>query len=276
MIELPQYIDTHCHLNHEEFGDAWQTLIPRALLEDTWIVLVGHDYRSSARAIEIAREFPYGVYAAVGLHPRFTETSEVSPSNIGVDAFAELMRHPKVVAVGEVGVEVSMAEDELHEERILHKQISALQGFLTLAHRYDLPLILHARGATDALCGALSAFQETEPGATIQGIVHHIAGVPHATQQFIALGLTPSVTGLAARSHTSHAVIKSLSDEHLLVESECMHLVADALAAPRALPSYLPGAIDAVATVCGADHHQIQKASTKNALRMFSKIVRTL
>lgn len=276
MVRFPYYIDTHSHLHHPDFGDAWETQIPRALKDGTWIILVGHDYASSARAIEIAREFPYGVYATVGLHPAFVPYAEVSPKNFGMDAFRELTDHPKVVGVGEVGFDTRRAEDDLHEAGIIHEQEEVLRQFATLASRVQLPLILHAHGGHDELLRFLSWFRETTDGVHLRGLVHHFTGNAATASQYRNHEVLPTFTGLMARSHTGNDLIRRAPSDELLVESECPHLVFDPAAAPHPLPAHLPGAVSHVAALRGETPDITRSVVTKNALHVFSKIFRSL
>lgn len=276
MIRFPEYIDTHSHLHDLDRGDEWREAIPHALEEGMWMILVGHDYASSVRALEIAREFSYGVYAAIGMHPAYLEQSEISPLNFGMDAFRELAAHPKVVAIGEVGFDKRHVEDDLHEEQVLHRQEEILRQFTALAESMRLPVMLHAHDASDEMFRFLSWFREEGGGLHLRGILHHFTGRPELAQQFRTLDIWPTFTGLLVRSHASDNLIRTMPQNDLLIESECPHLILDPLAVPRPLPAHLPGATSRAASLRGESLHSTRSAITKNALRLFSKILRTL
>lgn len=276
MALFPEYIDTHSHLHHPDRGDEWEQVIPRALEEGTWMILVGQDYASSSRAIEIAREFPYGVYAAIGIHPAHLDQSEISPFNFGMDAFRELAAHPKVVAIGEVGFDTRQVRNDLHEEQVIHRQEEVLRQFAALAESRRLPLVLHAHGANDELLRFLSWFREEGGGLHLRGILHHFTGKPELAERFRALDVLPTFTGLMARSHIGNGLIRSVPQNDLLIESECPRLILDPAATPRPLPAHLPGAIGYVAALRGEAPHATRSIVTKNALRVFSKIFRSL
>lgn len=276
MVRLPEYLDTHSHLHRLECGEEWQKIIPQALDAGTWIILVGHDYASSARAVEIAREFPYGVYATVGLHPAFISQAEITPKNFGIDAFQELVNHPKVVGVGEVGFDTRHAEDDLHNAGVIHEQEEVLRQFAALAARTQLPLILHAHNDHDELLRFIAWFREKTDGVHLRGLVHHFTGNSKVASAYRAHGVLPTFTGLMARSHTGNDLIRSVSPEELLIESECPHLVNDPVAAPRPFPAHLPGTVSHVAALRKETPDATRSAVTKNALRLFSKIFRNL
>lgn len=276
MIRFPDYIDTHSHLNFSDFDEAWQTLIPRALDEGTWMILVGHDYASSMRAIEIAREFSYGVYAAIGIHPTNIARSEISPQNFGMDAFQELASHPKVVAIGEVGFDTRDAIHELDETQLIHKQEEVLRQFAALARDIRLPMILHAHGAHHELLRFLSWFATENRGMQTSGVVHHFTDTWLTARAYLAHDVIPTLTGLIARSHTCHDLIRRVPQEYLLLESECPNLVVQSAATPRPSPAYLPGAVGHIATLRGETLESTRQVLVKNALQRFPKIVRNL
>ncbi len=286
MTTLPQYFDTHTHLNHPADGGEREEILARALDAGMWMVIVGSDYASSVRALEIAEQFPQGVYAALGVHP--LAFGREGAADIGaidrlvdVEAFRELARHPKVVAIGEVGLDfhdlhLASGGDELREELVVHLQYEALERFAELSREFRLPLILHVRDAHDEMIRSLAALHRHSPGFDVRGIVHHFTGDWQQACRYLASDFLLSFTGLLARSHTRHELIKKTPLSKFVVESECPHLIPTVAGSVRSEPLYLPNAITGVAAIRGLGHEAVRQEIARNALRLFPKIVRSL
>lgn len=286
MTTFPAHFDTHAHLDHAASTDAWETSIHRALEQGTWMVLIGSDYASSVRAVEVAAQFGAGVYAAIGIHPLVF--AEMNPPDItavddilDVAAFRELAAHPKVVAIGEVGLDFgnqhSIApQDELHHELVAHLQYEALDRFLELSAEFRLPLILHAHGALEEMLQHLSAFERRSPQFDSRGIIHHFTGDWNQARRYLGAGFLLSCTGLLARSHTRHETIRRIPLDGLVVESECPHLVSLESGEPRGEPAHLPNVLADVARLRRAPPEEVSRATARNAVRIFPRIIRTL
>lgn len=265
MAEFPKYIDTHCHLNHRDFKEDWYDVANRALEKETWMIVVGSDYSSSQRAVEIADHFPNGVYAAIGVHPLHHKASplEATASNGAFDlnAFQELAKHPKVVAIGEIGL-------DFHDCQIQHSQQATFSNFLELAEELKLPIILHARDAYDKVLEYLAKFD------SLSGIIHHFTGAWSTADKFLHHNFLLSFTGFLARAHTRHEVIAKTPLAKMAVESECPYLVPEPVGIGRGDPAYIDGTVGTIAALKGIDQETAAREITRNVLRMFPKILR--
>ena len=129
------FIDTHCHLNFHQF-DADRAEVVQAAMDAGVGIIINPavDLATSRQAIELAERYP-GVYAQVGVHPN--DSADFSAATLA--ELAELAQHPKVVAIGEIGL-------DYYWERVPHEQQrAAFEGQLELAARLDLPVVLHCR-----------------------------------------------------------------------------------------------------------------------------------
>src|SRR5512142_3206125 len=155
-MPLPRYIDTHCHLDSDIYARDLDIVVKHALDEGVWIVTLGSDYETSKRAVEIAERYPEGVYAAVGLHPSKVGGDVAADDKlIDMTKFAELAAHPKVVALGETGLDYhdlptdKRSDPERLSDRIKANQKKVFGGFLDLSRQLRLPVLLHCRDAHD-------------------------------------------------------------------------------------------------------------------------------
>ncbi len=269
-MSWPTYFDTHTHLNHQLYNEDWPAVGQRALEAETWLIVVGWDFASSQRAIQIAEHFKEGVYAAVGLHPAHLPHSSALSNYRLVEAerFRELARHPKVVALGEVGY-------DFHDSAIsptLQKYVFDI--FLELAEEFRLPLILHARDAHQEMIKRLTDFNRASRGYDTRGVVHHFTDDWPTAVHYFNNHFLLSLTDLLARSHTRHQVIARAPLSQIVIESECPYLVSATSGPSRPEPSFLPEVISAIARLKQSSTIEVAQATTRNALRIFSKILK--
>ena len=161
------FIDTHCHLNFHQFDADRDAVVQRALDAGVEIIInPAVDLATSRQAIELAERYP-GVYAQVGVHPN--DCADFDANTLA--ELAELATHPKVVAIGEIGL-------DYYWERVPHaQQWAAFQAQLELAARLDLPVVLHCR---DAHADLRDHLRKWVPGAQIATGEDAILGVLHA------------------------------------------------------------------------------------------------
>lgn len=264
MMPYPQYIDTHSHLNHPSFKGDWFDIARRAVANDVWMIIVGYDYESSRRAVEMAEHFPIGVYASVGVHPRFIS------GNRGMDSFEKIVKHPKVVAIGETGLDFTMPQESHYPQRIMFER------FIRLAQENRLPLILQDHDAHESIVSHLKENKVRNPGAEIEGLVHHFKGnIDHAARYKLH-GFIPTITNLLVQSHVHDNKLNNFADNDFVVESECVHLVDDEMTRSRPDPQYLANSIDSLAASRGIPSKEFSQLVRKNALRLFPKIIHSM
>ncbi|MBI4281178.1 TatD family hydrolase [Candidatus Uhrbacteria bacterium] len=229
MEDFPKLIDTHAHLTHSVFADDWRAVVNRALEQNIWMIVVGTDYASSVEAISFAEAFPRGVYAAVGFHPQGFSSEEKQglmtvDQFVDFESFGDLLRHPKVVAIGEVGLDFHhLSEGHLsdpeHRSFIIQLQYEALDHFLEFSRQFRLPLILHARDAYPEMIQRLRRFDRTSRGFDSRGIIHHFTGHWPEAKSFLNLDFYLSFTGAIVRSRSRDEVIQKTPISKLVVMS---------------------------------------------------------
>ena len=147
-----ELFDTHSHINDPVFADDVDSVIKRSLAENTALIIVGTDYKSSKRAIEIANRYEKNVYAAVGLHPTelFSATEDdagvartVTAEKFSYDMYAMLTKFPKTLGIGEIGLDYAWPELDYDIEFKKRAQKDILAKQLEISRRFDLPALIH-------------------------------------------------------------------------------------------------------------------------------------
>lgn len=291
---MPKYIDIHCHVNFKMFKEDGDVVIRRALEADTWLVNVGSQYTTSKRAVEIANKYSEGVYACIGLHPihleeSFHDSEEIGPSfaeatdGQGVNGFfshaevfdkekyLELAKDPKVVAIGECGL------DYFHmDEASIEKQKKAFITQIEFANEVGKPLMLHIRNNPEDT--SRNAYLDTcellKKYAKVKGVSHFFAGSVEDMKRFVALGYYVSFAGpITFKPNLKICdyikVIQETPLNMILTDTDSPYVAPMPYRGKRNEPSYVCEIIKKIAEIKKLPEQDVAKAIIANAKRLF-------
>jgi TatD DNase family protein len=251
-------IDTHCHFNHAAFDADRAEAVARAREAGVdRAVVIGYDLASSEWAVRLTQEFPE-LYAAVGIHPN--DAAEATPA--GLTRLAELAALPKVVALGEIGLDFHW--DVEPRER----QAEAFWEQLHLARRMGLPIILHTRESDRDVVEVL----EQEAGEW-RGILHCFGGDPDVGRRALAVGLHLGLGGVLTfkNARQLQETARTLPLERIVLETDAPYLtpMPHRGRIRRNEPSFLPFVARQLASLRGLDEAEIAVLTTRNAVALF-------
>jgi TatD DNase family protein len=273
--------DTHAHLNFEAFLDDWKETAKRALDAGIKIINVGSNLETSKKAVAIAEEFPDGVYAAVGLHP-----VHVSDEDIDIEEYKKLAVHPKVVALGEIGLDYFRMPSSIRPEgsgsgvsgrqiksptEIKNLQKGVLLEFLKLSVEKKLPVIVHCREAHADLIQLLENFDKPA-GPDARGVMHCFSGSFEEARRYLNLGFLISFTGVITFAHYEGEALAKIPLNKIMVETDCPYLTPEPHRGKRNEPLYVEFVAKEVARVRNESYEEVEKITTENAKRLFSKM----
>lgn len=250
-------VDTHCHLDMGAYEDCREVVARAGDAGVRTILTVGIDLPSSRAAVALADEFP-GVYATVGIHPHHV----VGVHEEFYDELADLARHPKVKAYGEIGLD--FARDYApHETQIAH-----FERQVHLAKGLKLPLIIHDRDAHGEVMAILRAAAPFPAG----GVMHCFSGDLELAHASMELGFMISITGVVtfAKAEQLHEVARRVPLEALLLETDGPYLTPEPFRGRRNEPAYLLYTADRVAELRGVSVDEVVRQTTANAVRLFT------
>ncbi len=244
-------IDTHAHLNFNDFKDDFDEVIKRSLAEDIWMINVGSNYETSKKAIEIAEKYEKGVFAAIGLHPIHAKDESFNASK-----YRSLCQSDKAVAIGEIGLDYYRDYGLFKEKQ---KQVFLQQ--LYLAKELDLPVIIHCRMAHKDLLEILKKHK-------IKGVVHCFTGRWKDAQEYLSMGLYLGINGIVYKFDLKE-VIKKTPLEKILIETDCPYLIPPQAGAERNEPIFIKYIVQEIAKIKNLDYQKIAKITTENAKKLF-------
>lgn len=276
----PKYIDIHSHLNFKAFDEDRDEVIKRALDNDTWIINVGTQIDTSRKAVEIANQYEEGVYAIVGLHPIHTGASYHDEEELGTggkeftsrgevfdkNAYRELLKDPKVVAIGECGLDYYRCDTESIE-----KQKEVFINQIKLANEFNKPLMLHIRNNKES--NDRNAYQDAleilREHSKVKGDVHFFAGAPADAKNFLDFGFTLSFTGVITFTHDYDEIIKNTPLDMIMSETDSPYVAPVPYRGKRNEPLYVKEVVKKIAEIKNLPETEVANAIIKNARRVF-------
>ncbi|MFD3448298.1 TatD family hydrolase [Microbacteriaceae bacterium 4G12] len=250
--------DTHAHINAEQFEEDVEEVIQRAKEAGVSnIVVVGFDGVTIPKAMELAEAYDF-IYAAVGWHP----VDAIDMTDEHLQWLEELASHPKVVALGEMGLDYYWDKSPKDvQQEVFRKQIR-------LAKKVKLPIIIHNRDATEDIVNILREENASEVG----GIMHCFSGSVETAKECIEMNFLISLGGPVTFKNAKKPkeVAAEIPMEKLLIETDCPYLAPHPLRGTRNEPSYVKLVAEEIANQKGLSYEEVARITTDNAKRLFA------
>jgi TatD DNase family protein len=256
-------VDSHCHLDFPDFAGELDAIVGRAREAGVGrMVTISTRVKKQPQLIAIAHQFT-DVYCSVGTHPHNAhEETDVTTGDL-----VDISRHPKVVAIGEAGL------DYHYDFSPRDAQERGFRTHIAAARETGLPLVIHSRDADDDMTRILE--EEMGKGA-FPAVLHCFTGGPDLARRAIALGLSISFTGIVTfkKSDDLRAIAASLPDDRFLVETDAPYLAPGKFRGKRNEPAYVVETAKILADTRGVSFDALARQTTENFFRLFSKVPR--
>lgn len=248
--------DTHAHYDDERFGGDREALLASMPEKNVGLIVnPGCDIPSSRAAVELAGKFDF-VYAAVGIHPE--NCADFEPEQI--EKLRELAKEPKVVAIGEIGLDYYWAENPPKDlqQKVLRRQ-------LLLAQELRLPVIIHDRDAHGDTMAIVREFPR------VKGVFHCFAGSAEMARELIGMGWMLSFNGAATFKNARKApeVIAAVPLEKLMIETDAPYLTPVPHRGERNDSSYVRFVAEKIAEIKGLSPEEVERVTWENGRRFF-------
>jgi len=245
-------VETHAHLDLPDFDNDRDQLIKQCRQEDILnIIDIGYNKETSENAVQLAEKYDF-IYATVGYHPH--EASDYQP-----DVIKQLARHPKVVAIGEIGLDLfrnispKKTQREVFEDQII------------LALEYDLPIVIHDRDAHD------ECYELLKKHAVKKAVFHCFSGDVVFAEKLLHEGWKLSFTGnITYNNSTLPDVLRMIPEDSFFVETDCPYLSPLPMGGKRNSPLNLLLIVEKIADIRMQTPKDIAEITTRNALKFFN------
>lgn len=266
-----KYFDAHTHVNFVAYDEDREATIERARAADVGMNIVGTQYDTSRSAVALAEKFAH-VYATIGLHPIHTMKSHHDANELGeggkaftsrgevfdMAAYEALGQSPKVIAIGECGLDYYRLEEKTKEV-----QTEVFIQHMELANKLKKPLMLHIRNAYDDALEVLKAH------AKVRGDVHFFAGDWAIARKFLDEGFTLSFTGVVTFAREYDEVIRNAPLDMLLSETDAPYVTPLPHRGKRNEPAFVELVVRKIAEIRGEPLEKVQEQLLANAVRVF-------
>jgi TatD DNase family protein len=254
-------VDSHCHLDFPDFAGDLDQLVGRAAAAGVGrMVTISTRVRRLSELIAIAERFD-NVYCSVGTHPHHADEED----GISPDELIGLTRHPKVVALGEAGL------DNFYDNGSPAAQERGFRAHIAAARATGLPLVIHTRDADEA-CGRI--LEEEIAKGPFRAVLHCYTGGRELAMKAISLGLSISFTGILTfkKSESLRALAAELPADRIMVETDAPYLAPGKFRGKRNEPAYVVEVAKVLADARGVSLEEIARQTTENFFRLFSKV----
>ncbi len=254
-------VDSHCHLDKLDLspyeGDLNRALSVAMERGVKHVVCIGIDLENTARVVALAEQNSQ-VFATVGVHPLYRESREPT-----TEALLRWAQHPKVIAIGETGLDYFYGEGDLGWQR------ERFRIHIEAARECQLPLVIHTRGAKQDTLDYLKAFG----GDRLQGVLHCFTEDLDMAKRAIDMGLFISISGIVTFGNASELrqVVKSLPLDRLLVETNAPWLAPMPFRGKKNEPQYVVEVAEKVAQLKGVEITEVAQKTSDNFFGLFQK-----
>ncbi len=249
--------DTHVHVNAEQFNEDLEDVIERAKEAGVDnMVVVGFDRPTIIRAMELIETYDF-MYAAVGWHP----VDAIDMTEDDLQWIEELSNHPKVVAIGEMGL------DYHWDKSPKDVQMEVFRKQIRLAKKVGLPIIIHNREATADIVNIL----KEEEASRVGGIMHCFSGSAETAIECINMNFYISLGGPVTFKNAKKPkeVAAAVPLDRLLIETDCPYLAPHPYRGKRNEPSYVKLVAEQIAEIKQLTIEEVSQATTENAKKLF-------
>jgi len=254
-------VDSHCHLDFPDFAAERDAIVARARAAGIGRMLtISTRVKRQAQIIEIVERYPY-VFGTVGTHPHHVDEE----MDVTADALLALTKHPKIVAIGEAGL------DYHYDTGPRENQTKSFREHIAAARKTGLPLVIHSRECDTDMAAILR--EEVGKGA-FTAVLHCFTGGRDLAFTSVDLGHYIGFTGILTFKNSAdlREIAKALPADRILVETDAPYLAPVPYRGKRCEPTYVAETAKVLAELRGVSPDEIAQQTTENFFRLFSKV----
>lgn len=247
---MMKYIDIHAHINFEDYDNDRDQVISRTKESETLVIGVGTDKKTSKEVTDLSDNND-NMYAIIGLHPLYVQEEDFDTS-----IYNDLVKNPKVVGIGECGLDFS-------REVSKDKQIEVFKKQIELALQYEKPLMIHCREAYPEVLSILKQY----PG--IRANFHFFSGTIEEAKEILDLGFYVSFTGVITFAKDYEELVNLVPINRIMSETDCPYVTPVPYRGKRNEPIYVKEVVKKIAEIKEMDEEEVRKNILQNAKSFF-------
>lgn len=257
MMENMKFIDIHCHLNFPEYDADREEVIKRTQEAEIGVINVGTDVEMSQSAIDLAHEYE-NMWATVAIHPEYAQTT------IDFSELEKLARDPKVVAIGECGLDYFHSDpSEIARQREVFIQ------HIELANKVNKPLMLHIRNGKENTGVYKEAVELLKLHAKVRSNFHFFAGTLEDIKLILDINGTISMTGVVTFTRSYDEVVKNVPADRIMSETDAPYVAPTPHRGKRNEPLFIKDIVASIASIRGEKIEDLAPQIVDNARKMF-------
>lgn len=257
--------ETHAHYDDEWYDEDREELIGRLLETDiSFITNIGADIETSKKSVKLAEEFEK-VLAVVGVHPDVISCLDELPEGEGIEILRNLAKHPKVVAIGEIGLDYFEREPEAKNKAVRDRQKYWFLEQLKLARELNKPFVIHSRDAAEDTYNVLKDFGYNK------GVIHCYSYSPEMAERFVKLGFYIGIGGVVTfkNAKKTKETVKRIGLNHIVLETDSPYLAPVPFRGSRNDSGNIKYVVKEIAGLLEVEEEEVIKATFKNALQLY-------
>ncbi len=246
------YIDTHCHLSLEDYDDIDLVIKENREHDISKIIISGYSRDTIKEALDLIDKYP-DVYATIGYHP--SEADITNESDLIV--LEEQIQREKVVGIGEIGLDYHYGNENKS------KQIELFRKQMEIAEKYNLPVVIHSRDATEDTINILKDYK-------VIGDMHCFSGSLEVARIYINMGYKLGIGGVVTFKNSNlYKVVESVGLENIILETDSPYLTPEPFRGKTNSSKYIPYIAKRIADILNISVGEVAKITTENACSLF-------
>lgn len=258
---MSKIFETHAHYDDEAFDEDREELINRLLKDEVFAITnIGADVKSSENSVELSKKFDR-IIAVVGVHPDEISCLE----NGGFERIAELAENPKVVAIGEIGLDY-FDRYVTKDEKVKSNQKYWLSRQLELAGKLGLPVVIHSRDAAE------DTYEVLKASGINKGVIHCYSYSPEMADKFVKLGFYIGIGGVLTFKNAKKIkeTVEHIGIEHIVLETDSPYLAPVPNRGKRNDSGNIKYVVNEISAILNIPTEQIIDVTFNNALRLYN------
>ena len=264
MLEY-KIFETHAHYDDEWYDEDRKELLSRLLDTDiSFITNIGADIETSKNSVKLSDEFER-VLAAVGVHPDNIGCMEALPEKEGIEILRNLAKHPKVVAIGEIGLDYFEREPEEKNKTVRERQKYWFLEQLKLAKELNKPVVIHSRDAAE------DTYSELKDFGYNKGVIHCYSYSPEMAERFVKLGFYIGIGGVVTfkNAKKTKETVKRIGLEHIVLETDSPYLAPVPFRGKRNDSGNIKYIVEEIAGLLEISEEKVIETTFNNAVKLY-------